>query len=105
MPVLRLSWAPCPGLPETAIIQAHSWKGRPPYCSSWGMPSYEACPCGFEFDNDDEPGTAQPSTFEAYLAAWVAGARRWLDETRRPANWSLEQQLSEVRRIAAVPDR
>ncbi|GAA4696007.1 hypothetical protein GCM10023226_38010 [Nocardioides nanhaiensis] len=51
----------------------------PPYEDSLGAPSYEVCPnCGFECGNDDNPGTAPPSSFEQYRAEWQAdGARRF----------------------------
>jgi len=42
----------------------------PPYSNHYGMPSYEVCDCcGFEFGNDDEPGTSEPVSFQAYLDA------------------------------------
>ncbi|WP_435770778.1 hypothetical protein [Nocardioides sp. SYSU DS0651] len=45
----------------------------PPYEDSLGSPSYEVCPnCGFEFGNDDNPGTASPVSFEDYRAEWEA---------------------------------
>jgi hypothetical protein len=45
----------------------------PPYEDQLGMPSYEVCPnCGFEFGNDDNPGTTQPESFENYRADWEA---------------------------------
>jgi hypothetical protein len=45
----------------------------PPYKDLLGMPSYEVCPnCGFEFGNDDNPGTGSPASFEEYRADWVA---------------------------------
>lgn len=45
----------------------------PPYEDLLGQPSYEVCPnCGFEFGNDDNPGTAEPSSFESYRAEWLA---------------------------------
>jgi hypothetical protein len=38
--------------------------GTPPYLMKLGEASYGVCPCcAFEFGNDDEPGTAPPSTF------------------------------------------
>lgn len=43
----------------------------PPYEEQLGRPSYEVCPnCGFEFGNDDNPGTAPPISFEEYLEQW-----------------------------------
>ena len=46
----------------------------PPYEDVLGRPSYEVCPsCGFEFGNDDNPGTAPPSSFADYRAEWTAG--------------------------------
>ena len=46
----------------------------PPYEDFLGKPSYEVCPnCGFEVGNDDNPGTAAPSSFAEYRAQWMAG--------------------------------
>jgi predicted RNA-binding Zn-ribbon protein involved in translation (DUF1610 family) len=46
---------------------------QPPYEDQLGSPSYEVCPkCGFEFGNDDNPGTAPPVSFDAYRRAWIA---------------------------------
>lgn len=45
----------------------------PPYEDVLGAPSYEVCPrCGFEFGNDDNPGTAAPVSFEEYRREWEA---------------------------------
>jgi RNA polymerase subunit RPABC4/transcription elongation factor Spt4 len=44
----------------------------PPYEDTLGAPSYEVCPnCGFEFGNDDNPGTGQPASLEDYRAQWA----------------------------------
>src|SRR5262245_44602595 len=60
----------------------------PPYAAHYGMPSYEVCPCcGFEFGNDDEPGTAPGATFEDYRQDWISKGNNWFDEERRPTNW------------------
>lgn len=54
---------------------------EPPYEDQLGRPSYEVCPrCGFEFGNDDNPGTAEPSSFEDYRADWKARGRPWFSE-------------------------
>ncbi len=46
---------------------------RPPYEDQLGRPSYEVCPnCGFEFGNDDNPGTSPPTSFDEYRREWVA---------------------------------
>jgi hypothetical protein len=45
----------------------------PPYEDQLGRPSYEVCPnCGFEFGNDDNPGTAPPQSFDGYRRDWSA---------------------------------
>lgn len=51
----------------------------PLYEDALGMPSYEVCPnCGFEFGNDDNPGTAPSVSFHEYRAEWLTdGARRF----------------------------
>lgn len=52
----------------------------PPYRTVLGRPSYEVCcRCGFEFGNDDDPGTAMPVSFGQYRAEWVAEGRPWFD--------------------------
>jgi hypothetical protein len=54
----------------------------PPYEDFLGRPSYEVCPrCGFEFGNDDHPGTAAPTSFEEYRAEWEADGQPWFDES------------------------
>lgn len=44
---------------------------KPPYEEQLGTPSYEVCArCGFEFGNDDNPGTGKADSFESYRARW-----------------------------------
>jgi hypothetical protein len=78
----------CPvcGSEELAVQPYATWpppaglRLLPPYEELLGRPSYEVCPnCGFEFGNDDNPGTAEPLSFEAYRAEWEAGGRRRFD--------------------------
>lgn len=46
----------------------------PPYEDLLGRVSYEVCPrCGFEFGNDDNPGTGSPTPFDEYRAACRPG--------------------------------
>jgi hypothetical protein len=50
----------------------------PPYEDLLGRPSYEVCPrCGFEFGNDDNPGTAPPTSFEVYREEWRSEGEPW----------------------------
>jgi hypothetical protein len=52
----------------------------PPYGDLLGVPSYEVCPsCGFEFGNDDNPGTSPHTSFERYRAEWVLDGRPRFD--------------------------
>ena len=54
----------------------------PAYDDVLGRPSYEVCPCcGFEFGNDDNPGTAAPVSFEQYRLQWEAEGRRRFDDS------------------------
>src|SRR5205814_3549027 len=74
-------------------------RAEPPYEATFGLPSYEVCPCcGFEFGNDDNPGTAKPSTFAEYRSEWIALGCPWFSPKCRPENWSLAEQLK-----AALP--
>jgi hypothetical protein len=66
----------------------------PPYSTKFGLPSYEVCKCcGFEFGNDDEPGTGKPMSFEGYLHSWESSGCQWFDKSLRPNGWSLSGQL------------
>lgn len=57
---------------------------KPPYELQLGRPSYEVCPkCGFEFGNDDNPGTAEPASFEEYRAEWIDEGMPWFNEGRQ----------------------
>jgi hypothetical protein len=59
-------WPPPPSFDEQ----------KPPYEDQLGRPSYEVCPrCGFEFGNDDNPGTGPPATFSEYRRDWEARGR------------------------------
>jgi hypothetical protein len=67
---------------------------EPPYSRHFGMPSFEVCPCcGFEFGNDDEPGTGDAVSFRSYLRAWIGRGARWFDPKQQPQNWLLDDQL------------
>ncbi len=58
----------------------------PPYEDQLGRPSYEVCPnCGFEFGNDDNPGTATPMSFLEYYEAWCADGSERFDRKWEPA--------------------
>lgn len=89
------------GLDEPAYakaVQPSLVRGlSPPYEKHFGRPSYDVCSCcGFEYGNDDNPGTAPPVSFESYLAEWVEDGSRWFDEEQRPESWTLESQLREA---------
>ena len=69
----------------------------PPYEDQLGLPSYEVCPrCGFEFGNDDNPGTAEPSSFEQYREDWTAVGSQWFDERAEPTHGAMERDLDRV---------
>lgn len=51
----------------------------PPYIDWLGEATYEVCVmCGFEFGNDDNPGTAEPMSFAEYREEWEAEGRQVL---------------------------
>jgi predicted RNA-binding Zn-ribbon protein involved in translation (DUF1610 family) len=56
---------------------------EPPYEDQLGRASYQVCPsCGYEFGNDDNPGTAAPVSFEVYRESWEAeGSPRFREQT------------------------
>lgn len=90
---LRRLAATCPvcGSPELTRPPYQRWQPparldiEPPYEHQLGQPSYEVCPnCGFEFGNDDNPGTAEPVSFEQYRAEWEADGSPRFDPSTRP---------------------
>jgi len=95
---------PCCGYPNLAyppyadlrsVLAAQGLK--PPYGQHFGPPSYEVCRCcGFEFGNDDQPGTADPVSFGEYLHDWMSRDAKWFDPSARPIDWNLEKQLVEA---------
>ena len=100
--VARKFVCPCCGyaeldVPPYANIGLPPWidHGAPPYWQRYGEASYDvgSC-CGFEFGYDDEPGDPQnASTFAEYLHDWKSRGCIWFETDRRPAGWSLEEQL------------
>src|SRR5436305_1199927 len=101
-------YCPCcgyPGLdmPAYRRLGLPPWHhpGPPPYEQWYGDPSYDVCACcGFEFGNDDNPGTAPPSTFEQYRREWVAEGCRWFDPAQQPTVWSVEEQFAAARIVS-----
>jgi hypothetical protein len=90
---LGLAALPYAGASGTGLIRGLT----APYSKHFGFPSYEVCPCcGFEFGNDDDPGTSSPSTFEQYLSDWIADGARWFDSSQKPVDWSLTRQLHDA---------
>jgi hypothetical protein len=97
----ELHFCPCCGYaglaaPAYAKLGPPPWNhpGPPPYEQWYGLPSYEVCACcGFEFGNDDNPGTAAPSSFEKYQREWIDKGCPWFRERNRPAGWQLADQL------------
>jgi hypothetical protein len=77
------------------IIWVSAARGlKPPYKQYFGDPSYDVCACcGFEFGNDDNPGTAAPVSFEEYLREWVLSGCEWFKPAMKPEGWQLEAQL------------
>ncbi|MBI5563389.1 MAG: histidine phosphatase family protein [Chloroflexi bacterium] len=68
---------------------------KPPYYAHYGQPSYDVCSCcGFEYGNDDEPGTVSSArSFQEYLSDWIENGLLWFKPDKRPNDWSLEDQL------------
>lgn len=99
--IKRTFTCPCCGwsgltAPAYERIGSPPWAphGKPPYESKYGMPSYEVCDCcGFEFGNDDNPGTGTPVTFDEYLREWIENGCKWTDGSKMPKGWNLDAQL------------
>jgi hypothetical protein len=81
--------------PYRELTEMASARGlKPPYEQYFGDPSYEVCACcGFEFGNDDNPGTSAPASFEEYIREWIRLGCVWFDPTKKPPGWQLMDQL------------
>jgi hypothetical protein len=87
-----LTSAPYTGMSDVSANT--TGKVDPPYAKYFGMPSYEVCDCcGYEFGNDDEPGTADPVSFEMYRKEWIAKGCQWFSPNKKPKDWNVENQL------------
>jgi len=100
--ILVKNYCPCCGydeleMPAYRSLELPPWhphSGPPPYEQWYGAPSYDVCACcGFEFGNDDNPGTAAPVTFEQYRHQWLASGCEWFDILCKPASWDWKIQL------------
>lgn len=61
----------------------------PPYEHYLGEPSYEVCPrCGFEFGNDDNPGTGPSVSFGEYRDDWKRRGEPWFSKQDNPDHGS-----------------
>jgi hypothetical protein len=79
----------------------------PPYEDLLGQASYEVCPnCGFEFGNDDNPGTAPPQSFEDYRAEWQSrGSPRFAEEYGRSRVSARSPRQGSMATLDAVRER
>ena len=97
----RDRYCPCCGHTKLAVAPYKNYKGppipqeaKPPYRLFLGEPSYEVCSCcGYEFGNDDEPGTSEPISFKDYLLCWVENGCVWFEPGAKPQTWSVGEQL------------
>lgn len=65
-----------------------------PYSKHFGGPSYGICDCfGYEYGNDDEPGTSEGVTFSQYLKKWINDGCNWFNPAKKPEYWDLKEQL------------
>lgn len=67
---------------------------EPPYDNEGGSPSYEICPCcGFEYGFHD---MSEGISFEQYRDNWIKSGGSWKDNSKRPSEWSLSEQLLNI---------
>jgi hypothetical protein len=66
----------------------------------WGPdgrnPTFAVCACcGCTFGRED----ASPQSIRAYRAQWRSAGTSWADESKRPADWRIEDQLARLPRF------
>ena len=65
----------------------------PPWGDDGRTPLFEHCPCcGVEFGYQD----ATPTGARRFREAWLSGGGRWSEPEGMPANWSLQEQLTQI---------
>ena len=78
---------------------------KPPYEMIFDEASYEVCDCcGYEFGNDDNPGTSSPISFEEYRNEWQISGCKWFKEVKRPINWNFNDQMKKYIQFAQQGD-
>ncbi len=66
---------------------------EPPWGDDGQSPTYDFCPCcGVEFGYGD----ATPQAARQWRHTWITAGATWREPERRPADWSLDQQLKDV---------
>ena len=70
--------------------------GDPPYIGRFGEASFGCCDCcGFEFGYDDDAGASgRACSFRQYRQEWITRQMPWFRPEKRPADWSLVEQLA-----------
>jgi hypothetical protein len=68
-----------------------------PQRNKFGYATQCICPCcGFQSGFDDD-AKDQPVTIEEYRRQWISMGAQWFSSsTKKPLNWSLEEQLKRM---------
>lgn len=64
-----------------------------PWSENGKVPSHNICDCcGVEFGYED----CNEGAILRYRENWINGGCEWFDESQKPINWNLEQQLTNI---------
>jgi len=68
---------------------------EPPYVDDSNSGSYEICPCcKFQFGYTGASFGKEYHKF--YRDKWIRSGAKWFDQSAKPSNWSLEEQLKNI---------
>ena len=66
---------------------------EPPWGEDGRLPSFNICDCcGVEFGYGD----ATSASIDTFRQKWIAGGARWQTPSKKPSNWDLSAQLSNI---------
>jgi hypothetical protein len=68
-------------------------QGDPPWGEDGKCPTHNICDCcGVEFGYED----CNISAIRAFRIRWLANGGQWWSRKKRPADWSLEEQMKNI---------
>ena len=69
------------------------FKNNEPFWLPTGWPSFEICPCCWAESWYED---CKQLAVEKYRKKWLNSQIKWFDESKRPKDWDLEEQIKNI---------